>query len=436
MLSIVGTLSAENIKYKNVIIFGDSLSDTGNMPKSGSVSSGVEPPMNYILPVTNPISFSFMGKEIALPKYAGESVKWSVPSKLYAEKYHQKNDKYSFNWVDYLLYNTYRHKDSQMLINWVDYHSNSELKINDNTSFNYSFVTAMSQNGYANPAYTLYKDDLTTDDIVKRIQNYKANPTQGNFDELAIPGVARQVELYIDDYNKDPVLQNNEDTAYIIWIGGNDLSNAMQNKLVKGNLISFYNDIGTMRKPGLIANNISTAVKTLEKKVNAKHIYVANVFNIGKVPFLQSYSSNPAVKFLLANIAGDLAKILNNQIKTILLADSNVKVINMAKYINTAMSSKQFNKATKAASKCVDTFMLFPQDVLSNNCYAIDHMTIDTFWNGSHFAQPMNQLIAYKFKTEVFDESFSLKDETESSDIDLMDDNFKNSVDKFNQQSS
>jgi len=86
MLSIVGTLSAENIKYKNVIIFGDSLSDTGNMPKSGSVSSGVEPPMNYILPVTNPISFSFMGKEIALPKYAG-----NLLSGQYHRNYTQKN---------------------------------------------------------------------------------------------------------------------------------------------------------------------------------------------------------------------------------------------------------------------------------------------------------------------------------------------------------
>ncbi|AIT08857.1 hypothetical protein LO80_01925 [Candidatus Francisella endociliophora] len=412
VLTIVsGAYAKDNTHYKNFIVFGDSISDTGNLPENYLLQNSAEDlPMNYVVPVTNPIAENMLGTNFQMPSFVADNYPdmtwaWSVPNSEYAELSHPNKEHYSFGWFDYFIYNTYPQANTPSMVNWIDLYRNPN-SLKDSTSLNYAVVGAMTIDGYTNPDYFAVTTPVDEGDIGKeqeqvksKIDSYTKSVSNDNWENLAVAGVIKQIKFYLYDKNKYSQLQDNTDTAYIVWIGANDISNAMLNKLLKGKLNAFKQDIGTFKLPGNIANNIQEAVKMLEKQAGAKHIYVINAYNLGLTPTARNFGA-------LYSLPSLISQALNAQLEILFVNDSNVKVIDMGSKLDKAIVSREFVAKAKKTETCSKDY--FSAQVIENNCYYKPMSPREgyPFWNNSHLAQPMQQIIAFELMNKIINEPF------------------------------
>lgn len=197
----------------NIIVFGDSLSDIGNN--------------NWIHAVGAPItSLDKQGQKLL--------------------------------WVNYL---------AKILFNNPAYSSNKNVSpLNDNVS--YAYASADTSNDYLNA-------DWPQETPIPQVNNACLQPgllknNQGNVTSACVPGLLKQIDVYLKDINGKP----NPSTTFFIWAGANDL---------------FYKlPTGESPKKILVTaiNNINTAKnKLIDRGVLPQQIYVINMPDLSKTPY-------------------------------------------------------------------------------------------------------------------------------------------------------
>ncbi len=213
-------------QYANVIVFGDSLSDSAPDGQNMGNNYWVKPEgiVNQLgAPITNEISTQNPVRK---------------------------------TWLDYFLVEMPLEAGS-------DFSNIKGLVKNAAYAKNVSFATASAETG------DYYLTDTTwARDSMAQCQNGIGD--YGNYN--CVPGVLKQLQLYLSNVANKP----NPNTLFIIWAGGNDFyQNIVRIASRNGQAIAHPID------------NIVQAVKLLmDKGVPASHIYVLNLPDFSMVPAL------------------------------------------------------------------------------------------------------------------------------------------------------
>lgn len=226
-------------RFENIIVFGDSLSDSSPMGYSEKPAGnnywthaqGVKSPSGA--PITSEIS---------------------------------KQDVNRYTWFNYLIKNYEFHNNNQKLA------IKRELGKVDPYVENVSYAVASAETG------DNYIDDKASAPWPVMPES-KCEKSLGDYGSYScVPGVRKQVRMYLDDVNDQP----NENTLFVLWAGGNDF---YQN-IVK---------ISGSSKEALshpISNIVIAVQLLLEKGVPAKNIYVFNLPNFSMVPAITTLVRN------------------------------------------------------------------------------------------------------------------------------------------------
>src|SRR3990167_5091091 len=240
----------------NTIVFGDSLSDIGNFPESSQIwwnPVGSKTALNAVsqlyVPFSNPVDTHV--KNTRWPSLNNQFLSPQPPiaGQALPRKYR------SINWSQFFL-NLAMHKN---LIT-SDIISPTQLlasrKIPSHYSFDYAWGYAMSNPGCVNPYYQKSAQcDAKT--ITRARENYIKNPSMQNYQQIEVPGLSEQIQLFLQDKNAHRVSVD-KDTIYTFWIGGNDLisaSNALLKKYNPTLAVQFFS--------GITADHLIESITTL-----------------------------------------------------------------------------------------------------------------------------------------------------------------------------
>ena len=263
---------ADEKNISNIIVFGDSLSDSGNRPasafawKSPSLAQAHEGNIggfsaNFYVPVSNPVvqtGYSFTQdlavqannkvlkdiQNVAKALYVDGYVDYSAataaqdlpPIAGYPREYA------SSAWPNYLA--AYLHQldklanptiiPSRYLTSPEDFMLGSGVNLDAPFSVNYAWSSSLSSEGCFTSNYELLAENCSTSLIERSVSNFHAvrendvaeHESYGQHDDLlVIPGMISQVDLFLSDYSNKRVSTDNE-TAYFFYTGGNDLLKA------------------------------------------------------------------------------------------------------------------------------------------------------------------------------------------------------------------
>lgn len=270
--------------YSNLIVFGDSQSDIGNMPESSNTnlhSAGYYEglPYNLYVPISNPV-------------YGDQNTPQDLPyQKLFNTDElptqpminHSIRAGRSVNWSQYLF--AYLKGQGQIqspaLIPWIKLYDTPTTP--KNISVNYAFAGALSNHHCADEIYHPLPDAFCTEAAIFNTQNiYRLRSYDDHLRfAIAIPGVQRQIDLFRNDLNEQSV-QVDAHTLYIIWTGANDLTDAFFLLFKGGSLKDFYTAL-TVTTPDLIAGLNDSAIVELYR-LGARNIVVLSQHNLGLTP--------------------------------------------------------------------------------------------------------------------------------------------------------
>ena len=240
----------------NYIFFGDSLTDTGNMPQPSIYQSDKTNTLlkayNLYVPISNPVPQSLYSDEVDqdnLPNFYYPSatfLKNSLNSDVILRTINgSPRVNYSINWPLYFVYNSEiqdsDNADNIMpLISWFKLEPQTDIT---DANINYAWAGAVVDSSddpdsskLATPA--CYNDNNSTKPakpedcngqaILESIQAY-SKQSQSTTDykstqSVEIPNLAEQISLLNNDISNKKVYINNK-TQFYIYIGANDVSN-------------------------------------------------------------------------------------------------------------------------------------------------------------------------------------------------------------------
>ena len=405
LVSISLFAAKQDLHFERVIFFGDSLSDTGNFPEPNNYDSSTVPPYNLYIPISSPVKSTEYGNEFIVPQTT--DVSWRYPTKLFLEESsslkqglidRKTKDYRSINWVEYFVFNSFS-SNSAKLIPWTVLYNASDAP-NKQTSVNYAWVWAMTIDGFSN----LYYKPINTKNE-KELNERKQAYLNGNIniDQVAIPGVRKQVSMYFNDLKTGKIKRNNN-TAYIIYIGGNDLSNTLNNDLMKLHVNKFLKTIGSVSFPGIMAMNVKNAVDEIIAKGHAKNIYIVSFLNASNLPRAYNTFSLAPGRWLLKKLITASVTSYNRQLADIFSAksyESIVKVLPLGDALNRLASQPRFVQSVKNGLSCVSEINTStkPKPEI-NNC---NYNTDETYfaWNDSHLSTKVNQYAAYQIYNDI-----------------------------------
>jgi phospholipase/lecithinase/hemolysin len=278
--------------YSNVIVFGDSLSDIGNMPESPGVSSKAfkgAVALNLYVPISNPIVNS-SGKNLGSYKVPGTGVEYTYPEPTniaqppltVAGKQYQRNYK-SLAWPQFFVHEAYlQHKvatdNIQPWIYWLQH------PVNENLSLDYAFSGAVTDNLCRNFEYADPNANCTEQSILAGQQKYRDSGFNSKLgdqeDATQIPGLLKQVSLFHQDRLRDNKIANNK-TLYVIFIGGNDINLALLDLKKKERMKAFSRVLFGAE------SRVEAAITQLITQDNAKNIVVMNLLDMEQSPYIQ-----------------------------------------------------------------------------------------------------------------------------------------------------
>ncbi|HJO95432.1 MAG TPA: SGNH/GDSL hydrolase family protein [Victivallales bacterium] len=420
--------------YSNVIIFGDSQSDIGNVPCSdilvdvektkkqeGQTVDGV---INQILsnlsyvPVSNPVNPH--NKSFKVPG-SDEVFKHPDISSLNSHKYSLpllngcNRESASVNWTQYFMNMAYDNgliKDKDIAPwGWLYDKTENEKRKFDNISINYSWCGAQSNDDCRHVVYfkkpwkipfDSKENPLSLEDVFNRQKKFRKNPVQIDYlHDLAIPGTCRQIKIFNDDVHNGRVNVNN-DTLYIVWTGANDIGNVF-NELTEGSLTSlpkrwknFNKDKLSGKLPELAVNTLNELIKSPTK---TKNIIVLSQYNIGMLPMIGNILGKFKLNFKYSRqiIASILSKGAENYNRYL---EMKVDELNRQSDFNIVFIDLLpiFNKLSKKG--CIFN-RKFGRSFMSDN---VDKLTKGQgaeisdylFWDSQHLSSLGQQVIAYQ----------------------------------------
>ena len=227
-------------KFENIIVFGDSLSDSAPMGHQAENFSGnnywVEP------------------QGVNTPHGA------PITSEISPENHHR------FTWQNYLIqgYEFTSGKNKLAIKRTLDQVDAYDQNVS------YAVASAETGNDYTNDKSPSPWPIVADSDCYNGIHDYG--------DYSCVPGLRKQVAMYLEDVNDTP----NAATLFILWAGGNDFYQ---------NIVKISSDSKAPLSHPI--SNIVKAVKLLIKKgVPPENIYVFNLPNFSMVPAITTLVHN------------------------------------------------------------------------------------------------------------------------------------------------
>ena len=408
----------QKIQYDHVIIFGDSLSDIGNMPMSPSLfePSTHQIALNLYVPFSNPMIPDTRYYQVPLTNqyltYPDPSPSISpflnVDGKIFPRNYK------SLNWAQFFVHQAQQEglvSDQQTLVPWVWWKEYS----NETRSIDFAFAGATSQDNCRDFEYQNLDNNCNSDTVFKaqipyRLAGLLQNQTKSDHISLVeVPGVDKQVSLFLDAAKLHPALAT-PNTLYIIFVGGNDLNLALYN-LSKHR----YADAFKALLHGTKAHVLG-AITHLENQAGARHIVVMNLFDMRETPYL--HTNLPIINHWTAgrenhllSLAHIAVLIYNHQLKSIVThmnslnhdqSNHPIDVIYFDTYkaLEQMTQSLEYNQTSTRYQMCLQTVSAHPSYYVAQNTCE-NKNTRYLFWNGAHPSIYVGEYMGYQLMQQL-----------------------------------
>jgi|GEM_PF-6826005 len=404
--------------YDHVIIFGDSLSDIGNMPMSPTL---IEPStgavaLNLYVPISNPIVPNGRYYRVPLTKHYLTYPKpsptlsplLSVHGKIFPRNYK------SLNWAQFFVHEAQTEglvANQENLVPWVWWKRYS----NNVRSIDFAFAGATSQNDcrdfeYQHPDNNCNSESVYKAQIPYRTQGFtQSNTHSSSVNLVQVPGVNKQVAMFLEAAKQHPQLTT-PNTLYVIFVGGNDLNLALLN-LSKHHYIAAFAALlhGT-------SHNVATAISTLQHKANAKHIVVMNLFDMRETPYLHTnivklQHLTPKQEKHLLSLTHIAVSMYNHQLKhmverinffehSMLNMPIKVTYFDTEKALAAMTKSPIFNQTRTRYQMCIHNTGI-PDAYYSEQNLCINDGAKYLFWNGAHPSVYVGAYIGYELTQQL-----------------------------------
>ena len=379
-------------QFSNLIIFGDSLSDSGNFPETVSAWVDLNKPKNignlyasYYVPFSNPVDtqspiFTVPGtdKQFLWPIVAHN---YQFPQ-MRIGHFQQMRAYSSFDWTQLFLSMAYADgltKSNIVVPNLILHYQ----EIPKDASVSYAAGFATSFKNCRNPHYQIIQP-CTLNTILARQSIYRNNPTQAHYKIIQVPGLYKQVDLFLQDIKNKSVIVN-QNTLYVFWSGGNDIIIADNALLTHWNPIPaiFY----LFGETGFhIVSNIRHLVKQLPENTRPHFIYVNTSFNPELTPFAYNTTNGKMGKY--ATKVSNFWLTLDAHIFN-LFSSTKIVIVPVYEWYQTAAKSDYFKSKMGKACQLDAGDYNNPVAIPSGNCSGY------LFWNAVHPSVFMNALMAY-----------------------------------------
>jgi phospholipase/lecithinase/hemolysin len=369
--------------FSNLIILGDSLTDSGNYPQSTHLyDSRYDDIAQYsYIPATNPINTD---EKTALT-IEGRVFPYPLPSNpdyLLPMTALDKTSRHfrSVNWTHYLVRALFSNNHTIMPERMKGYGKNLYGK---NISVNYAWWATVTSQGCYDDEYHLKQLDCHFNDIFKSSVGIER-------EKILIPGILTQVTLIKDDI-KAKQIYTDTDTLYILYAGGNGLYQA-QEEIKQGGAFHYLNGIHLFHGGG--AQDISHAIEQLSTPpINAHHFLVINLYDLSFTPRMHRDTNLSLLTHVFTRLFNKQLENALNKTRTthpnadIRLFDNNHF---FSKWANADFFAKSLGK--QCDHKNINSPYYQPE-ASPINCF-IDKRHGYLFWNNSHPSTLLHALLA------------------------------------------
>ena len=416
--------------FSNVIFFGDSLTDIGNIPESLTLegdTSGDGLFTNLYVPIANPLNplrdRILPGLPLFFPPTNGGNFFFTqtLPPQLElcsTQKGCVKRRFRSINWTQYFMYNAVLRSLVAPGANfrpWTEQFHTPIDQVTIRQSVNYAFGGALSGGGCSNWNQTIMfptctpTDESLSKSLFNSQQFYRDNQseTEGIVNRerrnaIIIPGLRKQIELFAEDKVGGRV-KVNDDTLYVIYTGANDLSVAFLAFVNGGSFEEFLFALN-VTIPSEIAGkaNPTSGVNSL-LDLGAKHILVIGQFNLGLTPTLLNMADVETVleKHEVAAAFAELLAMFNHSLQNRIQEFDNKRIgyVDIQGPIREAADSFLigFRRGyfRTIGERCIDDTQGRIERGEAASCFTRRDVNIPVgFWNDSHLGSQYYQLIA------------------------------------------
>lgn len=386
--------------YSNLIVFGDSQSDIGNMPESSN--AGVNKPFyfnglpyNLYVPLSNPVYGDQQNPndQLFVKLFNAED----LPAQPLINQAIRAGR--SVNWSQYLFVSMKAsgQLQSNEFIPWTMLYPKAPAA--NNYSVNYAFAGALSNDHCSSQSYAPIADTFCTPAAIFNTENiYRLNASDDDLrTAMVLPGVQKQIDLFSDDLKADRV-HVDANTLYIIWSGANDLTNAFLQLLKGETLTNFYTEI-TQTIPNLIVGVDNSAVSKLYQ-LGARNIVILSQQNLGLAPeaSILTHTSHTFVgRYINAYLLDLLVLRYNIALSEKILAlqqrypDASIKLVNLQLPFNRAslIPGAPFFKNLGLACQNKDATTY--QAILNGDLVFCPNYL---YWNRAHMTYQGNRMVA------------------------------------------
>lgn len=356
----------------NVIVFGDSLSDIGNFPEASSTLLDPHKPMRMsnlngmvFVPVSNPVLLTENNVNVhhyPVPNLANNH----LPTQALLDG--KKRSLRSLSWTEFLTTDLYAdHRIiSPNITPWISVEKSTKKFAGLNMSVNYAWASATSRSSctYYGSFKKVPENLCNKEEIIQARQNYLANSSSLNLGKIIVPGMRRQIELFLADLKAKKVSVNSH-TDYVLEIGGNDLLAAAKHAQI----------VNTRQ----IARNVYMGAFRLLTSTPRGHVYIFTLMNPNLTPFAGDHR-------FLGWISGRLAISYNQHLRQI-SAQLNQQFPGRVSVVNEYQIFQNIAAATPAQN-LRKACQLRP----TLNCQGYN------YWNELHPSSESQAIFAYEVK--------------------------------------
>lgn len=385
--------------FSQVIIFGDSYSDIGNVPESHSVIDPAlnAPAQNLYIPTSNPINTSQQQSyQVAGTDYqdAYPTRDQGLPPK--APLGNQIRQYRSASWSQYFVQMAYQAHllDSDKIIPSTQLAPKNPAQL----SVNYAWYSALSHSGCANVLYDDASPTCRQSEVIKHAEMYRKHQPEVSILSLRIPGLLQQVAFFLADESEHKI-QTNPDTLYILFIGGNDIAQAFA-KFTSGNPFQMTQAVNTYLFES--QKNLTAAIERLIRH-GAQHIALVSYPDLSELPKVHNMAKAPWARITLKWIAHQLSNYYNLQQRHLVMDPLKQQYpqvhfywLPIANAITRLNQNPAYRMNTEQGKPCMDSNALYRTAAADpQNCEAQKNQNGFVYWNNAHFTGVGYQVMAW-----------------------------------------
>jgi phospholipase/lecithinase/hemolysin len=434
IIIFIGLIFCNNVfAFSNLIIFGDSLSDVGNLPAAANPICHYPPQQiddynaDFYIPNSNPVNTSrgaYMAPIASIfhtdKSYYKAFFSFIEDNKKYYRAHEPQKSRIFFSsiWNQYFLADAYQDNltKSYYLIPST-YLETYTVIPSDQISVNYAWATALTGSSCftiqhkQNSSFKL----CTEDSILQALQNYYKDsaPREKKIANIQIPGMLKQIQEFITDVQNGKVVVNSN-TVYVIWIGGNDLSynfNIIKHQHFLQKISALWHIIYTTAKN----NYKGMRILITHPDIRAQHIYLFNMMNASLTPRVSRWPINEQrVGHTFIAIYNFALRISVNKINSIYFKKQKVvQIVPIYDWFNamaehTHCTTCENGNFAKLGFKIpTKNDRIIPACEMSDSAYYVSPIPPAKncrgymFWNAAHPAMPTQQILGFLFERYV-----------------------------------